>query len=84
MKYEQATQIIQHHLEWLRSDKSIEYKYTEKAFNEALKVVLKNTKSFEDALLKIEKYSRLPSGETINQRFTRLKTIANKPITLSK
>ena len=40
MKYEQATQIIQHHIEWLRSDKSIEYKYTEEAFNEALSVLL--------------------------------------------
>ena len=52
MKYEQATQIIQHHLEWLRSDKSIEYKYTEEAFNEALTVLLNPWISVEDDLPK--------------------------------
>jgi|8_EtaG_2_1085327.scaffolds.fasta_scaffold14646_2 hypothetical protein len=44
MKLKQAQQIIQHHLEWIKSDKTGGYKYTESAFNEALEVVLYNSR----------------------------------------
>lgn len=44
MKLKQAQQIIEHHLEWIKSDKTGEYKYTERAFNEALEVVLYNSR----------------------------------------
>ena len=43
MKLKQAQQIIEYHLEWIKSDKTGEYRYTESAFNEALKVVLYNS-----------------------------------------
>jgi len=43
MKLKQAQQIIEYHLEWIKSDKTGEYKYTERAFNEALEVVLHNS-----------------------------------------
>ncbi len=44
MKLKQAQQIIEYHLEWIKSDKTGEYKYTESAFNEALEVVLYNSR----------------------------------------
>jgi hypothetical protein len=43
MTLKQAQQIIEQHLEWIKSDKTGEYRYTESAFNEALKVVLYNS-----------------------------------------
>jgi len=59
MKLKQAQQIIEHHLEWINNGKQSEYKYTEEAFNEALKVALNELELFQIVKTHLSKISNI-------------------------